>query len=132
MLKFLNIICRTQIEGLDIHFLHVKPKTTSGKKVVSLLLVHGWPGSVVEFDEILPTLTSPQHGSDVVFEVICPSLPGFGFSQGAAKMGKSWKCQETNPSGNSGINNFYIDFSKGCGDFFCLDILYFKCNTLIK
>ena len=53
-----------------------------------LLMVHGWPGSVVEFDEIIPILTSPQHESDIVFEVICPSLPGFGLSQGAAKMGK--------------------------------------------
>ena len=50
-------------------------------------MVHGWPGSVLEFDEIVPILTSPQEGSDIIFEVIAPSIPGYGFSQASAKMG---------------------------------------------
>jgi len=80
---------KTQIEGLNIHFIHIKPKIDPNKKVtiLPLLMVHGWPGSIVEFDEILPLLTSPHEGSSVVFEVICPSLPGYGFSQSASKQG---------------------------------------------
>ena len=80
---------RTQIEGLDIHFVHLKPKSVDPSKhsIVPLLMIHGWPGSFVEFDEILPLLTSPREGSDVVFEVICPSIPGYGFSQSPSKQG---------------------------------------------
>ncbi|KAK3876971.1 hypothetical protein Pcinc_018280 [Petrolisthes cinctipes] len=84
---------KTQIEGLDIHFLRATAGDTSGGarkkgvKVVPLLLVHGWPGSVVEFYSILPLLTTPREGSSVVFEVICPSIPGYGFSQGSSKPG---------------------------------------------
>ena len=48
---------------------------------------HGWPGSVVEFDKIIPMLTTPRPDKDFVFEVIAPSLPGFGFSDAAAKPG---------------------------------------------
>jgi len=51
------------------------------------LLLHGWPGSVREFYEITPILTTPQKGSKFVFEVIVPSLPGYGFSDGAVKPG---------------------------------------------
>ena len=68
---------------LKIHFIHVKPKTT--KKIVPLLLLHGWPGSVREFYEIIPKLTAGTE--DVAFEVIAPSLPGYGWSEGAAKTG---------------------------------------------
>nr|QPN96961.1 juvenile hormone epoxide hydrolase [Macrobrachium rosenbergii] len=80
---------KTRIEGLDIHFLRASAKVTEkkGTKVVPLLLIHGWPGSFVEFYSILPLLTKPQDGSDVVFEVICPSIPGYGFSQSSAKQG---------------------------------------------
>lgn len=56
-------------------------------KVVPLLLVHGWPGSVREFYELIPLLTTARAGQDFVFEVIAPSLPGYGFSQGAARPG---------------------------------------------
>ncbi|KAF7275516.1 hypothetical protein GWI33_011640, partial [Rhynchophorus ferrugineus] len=74
--------------GLNIHFLHVKPqKVPSGVQVVPLLLLHGWPGSVREFYEIIPILTTPQKGRSVVFEVVAPSLPGYGFSDGASKQG---------------------------------------------
>ena len=53
----------TKIDGLDIHFLHVKPKPNSAMKIVPLLLVHGWPGSFVEFLDIIPILTSGRERS---------------------------------------------------------------------
>lgn len=67
---------KTNIQGLSIHFIHVKPAQTQGLKVLPLLLLHGWPGSVREFYEAIPLLTTPQPGKDFVFEVIVPSLPG--------------------------------------------------------
>lgn len=70
----------TNIQGLDIHFLHVKPTNSGGKRVLPLLLQHGWPGSVVEFYKIIPLLTTPRPEYDFVFEVVVPSLPGYGFS----------------------------------------------------
>ncbi|GLV42699.1 Juvenile hormone epoxide hydrolase 2 [Carabus blaptoides fortunei] len=81
---------KTKIQGLDVHFIHVKPKITDPavKRTIPLLLLHGWPGSVREFYSLIPLLTTkPQHGADFVFEVIVPSLPGYGFSQAAAKTG---------------------------------------------
>ena len=53
---------KTNIDGLDIHFIHLKPDPAKvkGKKVLPLLIGHGWPGSVVEFVKILPLLTSPR------------------------------------------------------------------------
>ncbi|XP_026826537.1 juvenile hormone epoxide hydrolase 1-like [Ooceraea biroi] len=79
----------TNIQGLDIHFYHVKPHVPSDRnlKVVPLLIVHGWPGSVVEFQKIIPMLTTPRPDRDFVFEVIAPSLPGYGFSQAAVRPG---------------------------------------------
>lgn len=76
--------------GLDIHFYHVKPRIPQGRKnikVLPLLILHGWPGSVVEFQKILPILTTPRADKDFVFEVIAPSLPGYGFSQAAVRPG---------------------------------------------
>lgn len=67
---------QVSVQGLKIHFLHVKPKQTEGVKVLPLLLLHGWPGSVREFHDILPLLTTKQDGRDFIFEVIVPSLPG--------------------------------------------------------
>ncbi|KAI6220947.1 Epoxide hydrolase [Aphelenchoides fujianensis] len=85
---------KTQIEGIQIHFLHVKPDAKKYKKTVPLLLVHGWPGkcNVYEFYKLIPLLTDPQqHGinSDVAFEVVAPSIPGYGFSEAAHKRGLS-------------------------------------------
>ncbi|XP_053696692.1 juvenile hormone epoxide hydrolase 1-like [Sabethes cyaneus] len=89
--KFLNQFpqFKTQIQGLDIHFIHVKPKVPSGVKVLPLLLLHGWPGSVREFYDIIPMLTSKTEDKNYVFEVIVPSLPGYGWSQAASKQGLS-------------------------------------------
>lgn len=76
--KFLNKYpqFKTNIQGLNIHYIHVKPTATKGQKVLPLLLLHGWPGSVREFYEIIPLLTTPQAGRDFVFELIVASLPG--------------------------------------------------------
>jgi len=70
----------TTIDGLDIHFLHVR---SPHFYATPLLLTHGWPGSVVEFRKVIGPLTDPvTHGGDAAdaFHVVCPSLPGFGFS----------------------------------------------------
>lgn len=81
---------KTNIEGIVVHFIHVKPKMSTGKMVRPLLLIHGWPGSVFEFYKLLPMLTDPASyggsGEDA-FEVICPSIPGYGFSEAAHQPG---------------------------------------------
>ncbi|KAK2922041.1 epoxide hydrolase 1 [Channa argus] len=76
---------KTKIEGLDVHFIHVRPPHHENQKVLPLMLVHGWPGSFFEFYKILPLLTQNQDG--VAFEVICPSIPGYGFSEAPHKQG---------------------------------------------
>ncbi len=71
---------RTRIDGLRIHFLHVRSRNPDA---VPLILTHGWPGSVVEFLDVIGPLTDPvAHGADAAdaFHVVVPSLPGFGFS----------------------------------------------------
>jgi len=78
---------KTNIYGLDLHFIHVKPPAGSSAKVIPLLMLHGWPGSIVEFYKIIPMLTTPIVGRNFVFEVIAPSLPGYGFSDAAARPG---------------------------------------------
>ncbi|XP_063775057.1 epoxide hydrolase 1-like [Pseudophryne corroboree] len=80
---------KTKIEGIDIHFLHVKPvNLPPGRKAKPLIMVHGWPGSFYEFYRIIPLLTDPtSHGLSEHFEVICPSIPGYGFSEASHKQG---------------------------------------------
>ncbi|KAJ8020962.1 Epoxide hydrolase 1 [Holothuria leucospilota] len=81
---------KTNIEGLDIHFVRVKPNLKPGQKAKPILMVHGWPGSFYEFYKIIPMLIDPTHhggSEDDIFEVICPSLPGYGFSEAAHKPG---------------------------------------------
>ena len=70
----------TEIDGLDIHFMHIR---SSHEHAKPLLLSHGWPGSVVEFLKVIDPLTEPQeHGLDTAdaYHLVIPSLPGFGFS----------------------------------------------------
>ncbi len=70
----------TTIDGQDIHFLHVR---SAEPGAVPLLLLHGWPGSVLEFLGMIGPLTDPRaHGGDPsrAFHVVAPSLPGYGFS----------------------------------------------------
>ena len=72
---------RTRIDGQSIHFVHARSERDDA---LPLLLTHGWPGSVVEFLEVIPALTAPAgHGGDAAdgFHVIAPSLPGYGFSE---------------------------------------------------
>ena len=69
-----------RVEDFDIHFYHVKGR---GPRPVPLILTHGWPGSVFEFLEAIGPLTDPASfgGSpEDAFDVVIPSLPGFGFS----------------------------------------------------
>jgi len=71
---------RTQIDGLGIHFIHVRSKHENALPVI---LTHGWPGSILEFLQIIAPLVDPMaHGgkADDAFHVVIPSLPGFGFS----------------------------------------------------
>lgn len=67
---------------LRIHFIHAKPSAEAlqKKKVLPLLLLHGWPGSIREFYDFIPILTEPAEMNDYVFEVIAPSLVGYGWS----------------------------------------------------
>lgn len=70
----------TTIDGLDVHFLHVRSAEAGARP---LLLTHGWPGSVLEFRHAIGPLTDPvAHGgtAEDAFHVVIPSLPGFGFS----------------------------------------------------
>lgn len=71
---------KTKIQGLDIHYIRVKPNATN-VKVLPLLLMHGWPSSSKEFDMAIPMLTTPRSGYDFVFEVVAVDLPGFGYSE---------------------------------------------------
>jgi epoxide hydrolase len=78
---------RTRIDGLGIHFLHVRSPHTDA---LPLVLTHGWPGSVVEFLKVIEPLTNPTaHGGDAAdaFHLVCPSLPGYGFSDKPAQPG---------------------------------------------
>ncbi|XP_054156347.1 epoxide hydrolase 1-like [Oppia nitens] len=75
---------KTQINGIDIHFIHVKPSKPA-KTVVPILISHGWPGSVLEYYKAIPLLTEPTNG--VAFEVICPSIPGYGWSEAPHQTG---------------------------------------------
>lgn len=71
---------RTELDGLSVHFLHVRSRHDGA---FPLLLTHGWPGSVLEFQKVIGPLTDPTaHGGDRAdaFHVIVPSLPGYGFS----------------------------------------------------
>ncbi len=70
----------TEIDGLDIHFIHVRSKH---ENALPLIVTHGWPGSVIEQLKIIDPLTNPTaHGgiASDAFHVVIPSLPGYGFS----------------------------------------------------
>ena len=70
----------TEIDGLDIHFIHVRSKH---ENALPLIVTHGWPGSVIEQLKIIDPLTNPTaHGASAsdAFHLVIPSLPGYGFS----------------------------------------------------
>ncbi len=70
----------TNIDGVDIHFIHVRSKE---KNALPIIITHGWPGSIIEQLKIIDPLTNPAaHGGSAAdaFDVVIPSLPGYGFS----------------------------------------------------
>jgi pimeloyl-ACP methyl ester carboxylesterase len=80
---------RTDLDGVGIHFLHIRSRH---EDALPLVLTHGWPGSIVEFLKVIPALADPtQHGGEPgdAFHVVCPSLPGYGFSDKPKKNGWS-------------------------------------------
>jgi pimeloyl-ACP methyl ester carboxylesterase len=77
----------TTIDGLDVHFLHLR---SPHPDAIPLIMTHGWPGSFLEFERVLGPLTDPPaYGGDAgdAFDVIVPSLPGYGFSGKPAATG---------------------------------------------
>ncbi len=87
----------TNIDGLDIHFIHVRSKH---KNALPLIITHGWPGSIIEQIKLIGPLTDPTaHGGqpEDAFDVVIPSMPGYGFSGkprstgwGPERMGRAW------------------------------------------
>lgn len=85
------------VDGLDIHFIHAR---SPHPQAMPLIITHGWPGSVVEFHKVIEPLVDPvAHGGSAAdaFHVVCPSLPGFGFSGkpttagwGVDRIAKTW------------------------------------------
>jgi len=83
----------TEIDGQTFHFLHVRSKEANA---LPLVLCHGWPGSFIEFQKLIGPLTDPvAHGgkAEDAFDVVIPSLPGFGFS--APLSGPGWELGRT-------------------------------------
>jgi pimeloyl-ACP methyl ester carboxylesterase len=88
---------RTEIDGLRIHFLHIRSPQADA---LPLLMTHGWPGSVIEFHKVVGPLTDPvAHGGDAgdAFHLVLPSLPGYGFSDkpkgvgwNTARIARAW------------------------------------------
>ncbi len=81
----------TEIDGCDIQFMHIRSKHPNA---LPMVMTHGWPGSIVEFLKVVDPLVDPvAHGGDArdAFHVVCPSLPGFGFSGKPTAPG--WKIQ---------------------------------------
>jgi len=88
---------KTHIDGLDIHFIHVK---SAHENALPLIMTHGWPGSVVELLETIGPLTDPtKHGgrAEDAFHLVLPSIPGYGFSDeptevgwGPIRIGRAW------------------------------------------
>src|SRR4051794_29430378 len=87
----------TEIEGLDIHFIHVR---SEHEDALPLIINHGWPGSIIEQLKIIDPLTNPMdHGGSAAdaFHLVIPSMPGYGFSGkptstgwGPERMGRAW------------------------------------------
>ncbi|MDH3684951.1 MAG: epoxide hydrolase 1 [Myxococcales bacterium] len=78
---------KTEIDGLDIHFVHVR---SPHEDALPLVITHGWPGTFVEFHKVIEPLTNPTaHGgsADDAFHVVCPAPPGYGFSGKPTKTG---------------------------------------------
>jgi pimeloyl-ACP methyl ester carboxylesterase len=87
---------QTEIDGLELHFIHQR---SPHDDALPLVMTHGWPGSVVEFHKVIEPLVNPPSGrTEDAFHVICPSLPGYGFSGkptgtgwGVEKIAEAWE-----------------------------------------
>ncbi len=87
----------TAIDGVDIHFIHQR---SPHPDALPIILTHGWPGSIVEFQKVIEPLTNPTEHSgtvDQAFHVVAPSIPGYGFSSkptevgwGVERIGDAW------------------------------------------
>lgn len=93
--KRLNALAqsRTELDGLGIHFLHIRSPRADA---LPLVMTHGWPGSIIEFLKVIPSLCDPdaQGMSDApAFHLVCPTLPGYGFSDKPAHSG--WTVEKT-------------------------------------
>jgi len=78
---------RTEIDGVDIHFIHVRSRD---RGALPLIMTHGWPGSIVELLETIDPLTNPTaHGASAAdaFDLVLPSIPGYGFSSQPTEIG---------------------------------------------
>ena len=78
---------KTEIDGVDIHFIHVKSPHPGA---LPLIITHGWPGSVIEMLEVIGPLTDPTaHGGNAqdAFHLVIPSIPGYGFSEAPKEVG---------------------------------------------
>ena len=84
---------KTEIDGLEVHFLHIRSPHAGA---MPLIMTHGWPGSVIEFMGVIEGLTNPADPAQA-FDLVLPSLPGFGFSGkpaatgwGVERIGRAW------------------------------------------
>ncbi|MBV1915712.1 MAG: epoxide hydrolase 1 [Pseudomonadales bacterium] len=78
---------KTEINGLNIHFIHQRSKVADA---TPLIITHGWPGSIVEFQKVIEPLTDPEAfggKAEDAYHVICPSIPGYAFSDKPAETG---------------------------------------------
>jgi pimeloyl-ACP methyl ester carboxylesterase len=80
----------TEIDGEHIHFLHVR---SARPDATPLILTHGWPGSVIEYLDVIGPLTAPASAADPAFHLVIPSLPGYGFSGPTRSAG--WNLRRT-------------------------------------
>jgi Epoxide hydrolase N terminus len=97
---------KTEIDGVEIHFIHVK---SDHEDALPLIITHGWPGSIIEMLEVVGPLTDPTaHGGSAedAFDVVVPSLPGYGFSGepnevgwDAGRIAQAWASREVAPAG---------------------------------
>ncbi|GAA6059359.1 hypothetical protein JCM10212_003257 [Sporobolomyces blumeae] len=78
------------IEDLDIHFIHQRSSRPDAKAII---LVHGWPGSFLEFLDVIPLLTEPRESGSQAFHVVVPSMPGYAFSD--APKTSAWRMDDT-------------------------------------
>lgn len=93
--QFPHFTTRLQADGfeeMEIHFVHVRGETNGGEPAIPLIWLHGWPGSFYEGLKLVQPLTKPNQentggGSIPVFDLVIPSLPNFGLSEGTKKRG---------------------------------------------